>query len=48
MQLDSQPGVYVGMLIQYAAGILLLVVYAHKTESMRRGGLACCRPIPSL
>src|SRR5438105_8092915 len=26
---------------------VLLVVYAHEIESMRRGGLACCRPIPS-
>ena len=26
---------------------LLVVVYAHETESMRRGGLACCRAIPS-
>ena len=26
---------------------MLIVIYAHETESMGRGGLACGRPIPS-
>jgi hypothetical protein len=27
---------------------LLFIIYAHETESMRRGGLACRRTIPGL
>ena len=27
---------------------LLLIIYAHETESMRRGSLACCRPVLGL
>ena len=34
------------MLADYFSTVLL-VVYAHETESMRRGGLACGRSIPS-
>ena len=37
----------VGLSIQRAARILLLVVYAHEAESVRRGGPACRRPISS-
>ncbi len=46
--LESQLGAVAGMLIQHVARILLFVVYAHETESMGGGGLACCRPISSL